>query len=148
MQCFQDHRLASVPPSSVGQVFGVPEGSMPGSRSNPNLPSKSQVVSPQPLRPLDRKPSSGGPRNRSPSTSTALSDLAQQGDDTIYRPYTLTNHSLIGKKQLNQLITLLDKEGGIRGSNRNADIALRSVRAKREADEAGGLANDGLRDVL
>jgi hypothetical protein len=118
-QEFEDHRLASVPPSSVGQVFGVPEGSMPGSRSNPNLPSKSQVVSPQPLRPLDRKPSSGGPRNRSPSTSTALSDLAQQG-----------------KKQLNQLITLLDKEGGIRGSNRNADIALRSVRAKREADEA------------
>jgi len=43
---------------------------------------------------------------------------------------------LIGKKQLNQLITLLDKEGG-RGGNRNADMALRSTRAKREADEAG-----------
>ncbi|KAF8272362.1 hypothetical protein EI94DRAFT_1776950 [Lactarius quietus] len=118
-QDFEDHRLASTPPG-VGQVFSVPEGStVPGSRSNPNLPSKMQVASPQPLRPLDRKPSSGGPRNRSPSTSTALSDLAQQG-----------------KKQLNQLITLLDKEGGIRGSNRNADNALRSVRAKREADEA------------
>ena len=51
--------------------------------------------------------------------------------------------SSIGKKQLNQLITLLDKEGGIRGSNRNADLALRSVRAKREADEAGVLAIDG-----
>ncbi|KAI9445530.1 hypothetical protein H4582DRAFT_2109166 [Lactarius indigo] len=102
------------------EVFNVPEGSaVPGSRSNPNLASKSQVASPQPLRPLDRKPSSGAPRNRSPSTSTALSDLAQQG-----------------KKQLNQLITLLDKEGGIRGSNRNAEIALRSVRSKREADEA------------
>ena len=121
---------------------------MPGSRSNPNLPSKSQVVSPQPLRPLDRKPSSGGPRNRSPSTSTALSDLAQQGDDTVYHPYTITNRSLIGKKQLNQLITLLDKEGGIRGSNRNADNALRSVRAKREADEAGVLAIEGFSDVL
>jgi hypothetical protein len=46
---------------------------------------------------------------------------------------------LIGKKQLNQLITLLDKEGGIRGSNRNADNALRSVRAKREAEDAGAL---------
>jgi hypothetical protein len=43
----------------------------------------------------------------------------------------------VGKKQLNQLITLLDKEGGIRGSNRNADLALRSTRAKREAEEAG-----------
>lgn len=43
----------------------------------------------------------------------------------------------VGKKQLNQLITLLDKEGGIRGSGRNADVALRSVRAKREAEEAG-----------
>jgi hypothetical protein len=44
---------------------------------------------------------------------------------------------LIGKKQLNQLITLLDKEGGIRGNSRNADIAFRSTRAKREAEEAG-----------
>jgi len=77
-------------------------------------------VSPQPLRPLDRNPSGGGPRNRSPSGSTtAFSDLAQHG-----------------KKQLNQLITLLDKEGGIRGSSRNADIALRSTRAKREAEDA------------
>jgi hypothetical protein len=47
----------------------------------------------------------------------------------------------IGKKQLNQLITLLDKEGGIRGSSRNADMALRSTRAKREADEAGDVDN-------
>jgi hypothetical protein len=31
----------------------------------------------------------------------------------------------------------LDKEGGIRGSSRNADMALRSTRAKREAEEAG-----------
>jgi hypothetical protein len=44
---------------------------------------------------------------------------------------------LIGKKQLNQLITLLDKEGGIRGSSRQADMALRSTRAKREAEDAG-----------
>ena len=48
-----------------------------------------------------------------------------------------TDRVLTGKKQLNQLITLLDKEGGIRGSHRNADIALRSTRAKREAEEAG-----------
>lgn len=48
---------------------------------------------------------------------------------------------LIGKKQLNQLITLLDKEGGIRGNSRNADITLRSTRAKREAEEAGDVHN-------
>jgi hypothetical protein len=35
----------------------------------------------------------------------------------------------------------LDKEGGIRGSSRNADMALRSTRAKREADEAGDVQN-------
>ncbi|KAI9512277.1 hypothetical protein F5148DRAFT_1163734 [Russula earlei] len=119
-QEFEDHRSAVVPPSNVNQAPIVPEGNtVLGTRSNPNLPSKSYVASPQPIRPLDRKPSSGGPRNRSPSGSTAFSDLAQHG-----------------KKQLNQLITLLDKEGGIRGSSRNADIALRSTRAKREAEEA------------
>ncbi|KAI0252694.1 hypothetical protein BJV78DRAFT_331476 [Lactifluus subvellereus] len=119
-QEFEDHRLAAVPSPNVAPAPSVPEScAVSGSRSNPNLPAKPYVVSPQPIRPLDRRPSSGAPRNRSPSTSTALSDLAQHG-----------------KKQLNQLITLLDKEGGIRGSSRNADVALRSVRAKREAEEA------------
>ena len=51
--------------------------------------------------------------------------------------HSYTDQISIGKKQLNQLITLLDKEGGIRGNSRNADMALRSTRAKREADEAG-----------
>ncbi|KAI0005390.1 hypothetical protein BJV74DRAFT_804021 [Russula compacta] len=120
-QEYEDHRSAVVPPLGVGQAPIVPESNtMASARSNPNFPSsKPYVASPQPLRPLDRKPSSGAPRNRSPSSSTAFSDLAQHG-----------------KKQLNQLITLLDKEGGIRGSHRNADIALRSTRAKREAEEA------------
>ncbi|KAI0307495.1 hypothetical protein B0F90DRAFT_1674209 [Multifurca ochricompacta] len=138
-QEFEDHRLASASsPSAVGQFPSAPEGStVPSSRSNPNLPSKSYIASPQPLRPLDRKPSGGAPRNRSPSTSTAFSDLAQHGDDIgVNRIHTQTDFPLTGKKQLNQLITLLDKEGGIRGSNRNADNALRSVRAKREAEDA------------
>jgi hypothetical protein len=56
-------------------------------------------------------------------------------------PQLRTDLISIGKKQLNQLITLLDKEGGIRGSSRNADMALRSTRAKREADEAGDVHN-------
>jgi hypothetical protein len=77
----QDYHSAVVPPSNVGQTSVVPESSAnPSARSHPNLPSsRSSVVSPQPLRPLDRKPSSGGPRNRSPSSSTAFSDLAQHG---------------------------------------------------------------------
>ena len=40
-----------------------------------------------------------------------------------------------GKKQLNQLITFLDKGGNAKESR--AGDALRTVRAKREADEAG-----------
>ena len=75
------------------------------------------VTGPQPLRPLDRRPSQGAHRNRSPSasaTSTALQDLAHQG-----------------KRQLNQLMTFLDRDGT------RSDNALRQVRAKREADEAG-----------
>ncbi|KAI0735515.1 hypothetical protein C8Q76DRAFT_611686 [Earliella scabrosa] len=74
------------------------------------------VTGPQPLRPLDRRPSQSAHRNRSPSasaTSTALQDLAHQG-----------------KRQLNQLMTFLDRDGA-----RN-DNTLRQVRAKREADEA------------
>jgi len=51
------------------------------SRSNPSLPSRPTVTGPQPLRALDRRPSGSGltGRNRSPSSSTAFSDLAHQG---------------------------------------------------------------------
>ena len=47
-----------------------------------------------------------------------------------------------GKRQLNQLMTFLDNKGGslkegVSGSR--GDAAIRSVRAKREADEAGEL---------
>ncbi|EKM49096.1 uncharacterized protein PHACADRAFT_202021 [Phanerochaete carnosa HHB-10118-sp] len=82
---------------------------------------KPAVTAPQPLRPVDRRPSmhqTGPARTRSPSTSTALQDLAHQG-----------------KRQLNQLITFLDKSGNAKEGNR-ADNALRTVRAKRDADDA------------
>lgn len=42
---------------------------------------------------------------------------------------------MIGKKQLNQLITFLDK--GANAKEPRTNDALRTVRAKREADEAG-----------
>lgn len=85
---------------------------------NPGGPSR--PTNPQPLRALDRKPSGSGPRNRSPSAGTGLSDLAHQG-----------------KKQLNQIIGgFLDKRGAPDGFGSRENQALRNVRAKREADEA------------
>ncbi|KAG5648266.1 hypothetical protein DXG03_006225 [Asterophora parasitica] len=93
------------------------------SRSNPSIPSRPTVTGPQPLRALDRRPSGSGPtgRNRSPTSSTAFSDLAHQG-----------------KKQLNQLIGFLDKGGAVKDSlgGGRENQALRTVRTKREADEA------------
>ncbi|CAL1696188.1 unnamed protein product [Somion occarium] len=79
------------------------------------------VTSPQPLRPLERRASGSvaTTRNRSPSSSTAFHDLAHQG-----------------KKQLNQLMTFLDKGNMKETLAGRSDNALRSVRAKREADEA------------
>ncbi|KAI0793371.1 hypothetical protein C8Q75DRAFT_848735 [Abortiporus biennis] len=82
-------------------------------------PYRPIVTAPQPLRPLDRRPSGSVPatRQRSPSSSTALQDLAHQG-----------------KKQFNQIVMgFLDKGNG---KDTRSDIALRTVRAKREAEEA------------
>lgn len=50
---------------------------------------------------------------------------------------SLSNFTLLGKKQLNQLMTFLDKGGAKEMGTRSGNDALRSVRAKREADEAG-----------
>jgi len=44
-----------------------------------------------------------------------------------------------GKKQLNQLMTRLDKDGSIRGGN--IDPAVRSARAQQEAEVAGWSIN-------
>ncbi|KAJ3502317.1 hypothetical protein NLJ89_g8943 [Agrocybe chaxingu] len=98
-----------------------PEQYSHNSKSNPSIPSRPTVTAPQPLRALDRRPSGSVPgRNRSPSSSTAFSDLAHQG-----------------KKQLNQLIGFLDKGGSVKDSlGGRENQALRTVRAKRDADEA------------
>ncbi|KAJ3760577.1 hypothetical protein EV360DRAFT_93483 [Lentinula raphanica] len=86
-------------------------------------PTRPTVTAPQPLRALDRRPSGSAPgaRNRSPSSNTAFSDLAQQG-----------------KKQLNSLMGFLDKSGSVKESlgGRENNNALRTVRAKRELEEA------------
>ncbi|KAI0733987.1 RhoGAP-domain-containing protein [Fomitopsis betulina] len=109
------------PPSPTdGQTVTSPHSAKP----NPGLGARPAIITaPQPLRPLDRRPSVGATSNhaRSPSTttSTTLQDLAHQG-----------------KKQLNQLITFLDKGGNMKDLSGRSDNALRSVRAKREADEA------------
>ncbi|KIJ68806.1 hypothetical protein HYDPIDRAFT_107059 [Hydnomerulius pinastri MD-312] len=122
----EDHRAAAAAPtqSTSNTPYGEQGGTaVTNSRSNPSLPTKPVVTAPQPLRPLDRRPSGTMPatRNRSPSTSGTFSDFAHHG-----------------KKQLNSLITFLDKGTGVKESLgvRSENSALRAVRAKREADEA------------
>lgn len=44
---------------------------------------------------------------------------------------------LPGKRQLNNLRTLIETKGGGRDGNPKAEAALRVVRAKRDADDAG-----------
>ncbi|KAI9572604.1 hypothetical protein HD554DRAFT_2202498 [Boletus coccyginus] len=123
----QDYKLtpASTPQPPSNATSGEPGvASMPNSRSNPVLPSRPVVAAPQPLRPIDRRPSGTThvARNRSPSTSgTSFSDFAQHG-----------------KKQFNQLMTFLDKGPTVKETLgvRSENNALRAVRVKREADEA------------
>ncbi|CAK5279930.1 unnamed protein product, partial [Mycena citricolor] len=104
----------SPPPSSVEHHINS------NPKPTPSVPLR--VTSPQPLRALERRPSGSAPsgRNRSPSSNTAFSDLAQQG-----------------KKQLNQLRGFLEKSGTVKEGAGREGHALKAVRAKREADDAG-----------
>ncbi|KAL0950641.1 hypothetical protein HGRIS_007429 [Hohenbuehelia grisea] len=117
-----------------------PYGSLHPSGSPPSKPT---VTAPQPLRALDRRasgttPSSrsrnrspaapGATRTRSPSVSGPFSDLAQQG-----------------KKQLNHLITFLDRDkdkGGGRSSTEGRD----NGRDKERDREPGRDSRDRDRD--
>lgn len=73
----------------------------------------------EPPRMRDRKTSGTGPHTHPRTLSNALSfsDLAQHG-----------------RKQLNQFITRLDKEGSMRGGN--VDLAARSARAMQDVETA------------
>ena len=105
----------------------------------PNAP-RPQVASPQPLRALDRRPSGTyGGRNRSPTSSTAFSDLAHQGLSVCFflKKKSIESSPIAGKKQLNQLIGFLDKGGVKDGLSGRENQALKTVRAKRDLDEAG-----------
>ncbi|EJF66392.1 RhoGAP-domain-containing protein [Dichomitus squalens] len=116
----EEYRSAAVvSPTSPQDPNVLPPLSKAPPPQNPNG-IRPVVTGPQPLRPLERRASQNVHRNRSPSasTSTALHDLAHQG-----------------KRQLNQLMTFLDKGGNVRDGGRS-DNALRLVRAKREAEEA------------
>ncbi|KAF5377182.1 hypothetical protein D9615_006332 [Tricholomella constricta] len=122
----EQKRAAAITPTSPLPTLPLDANQhhhLSNSRSNPSIPSRPIVTGPQPLRALDRRPSGSGPtgRNRSPTSSTAFSDLAHQG-----------------KKQLNQLIGFLDKGGAVKDSlgGGRENQALRTVRTKREADEA------------
>ncbi|KAJ4476619.1 hypothetical protein J3R30DRAFT_309536 [Lentinula aciculospora] len=114
----ESKRAAANPPTSPT----IPTSDYQGLSKSP-APSRPSVTAPQPLRALDRRPSGSipGARNRSPSSNTAFADLAQQG-----------------KKQLNTLMGFLDKSGSVKESlgGRENNSALRTVRAKRELEEA------------
>ncbi|KZV76944.1 RhoGAP-domain-containing protein [Peniophora sp. CONT] len=92
-------------------------------QGNHHFLSRSNASSPPPhSRPMERRASLGASRyrdrDRSPNSqqsSNAFQDIAQHG-----------------KRQLNQLMGLLDKNGTMR----NAESSLKMVRAKRETDEA------------
>ncbi|KAI5124481.1 hypothetical protein M0805_008363 [Coniferiporia weirii] len=113
----EDNKASAFPPSMPAGM-DAPVILAP-TRSNPN--TSPVVTNPQPLRPLARRASGHHPqsRNRSPSASNPLHDLAHQG-----------------KRQLNQLMTFLDNKSGTGASGVKGDLAIRTVRAKREADEA------------
>ncbi|KXN81114.1 Rho GTPase-activating protein 27 [Leucoagaricus sp. SymC.cos] len=119
----EQKKASSGPPIPLQPTQSVPEQHNNSFKNNGLGAGRPTVTAPQPLRALDRRPSGSGipARNRSPSSSTAFSDLAHQG-----------------KRQLNQLMGLLDKGGTGAGglSSSREHQALRAVRAKRDADDA------------
>lgn len=91
-QDVEDHKAASAQTHSQSHNAPRPEGTpqstlehyntpLTSTRTNPASQAKPVVTSPQPLRPLDRRPSGSmqSTRNRSPSSGTAFSDLASHG---------------------------------------------------------------------
>ncbi|KAF9807083.1 hypothetical protein IEO21_08394 [Rhodonia placenta] len=124
-QDVEDYKAAAaaVPvPLMSPTISNESHGSHHVSKPITSIAARPVVTAPQPLRPLDRRPSLGAPAThaRSPSAGTGLQDQAQGAV----------------KKGLNQLMTLLDKGGNMKDFAGRSDNALRSVRAKREADEA------------
>ncbi|KAF8213491.1 hypothetical protein K438DRAFT_1902556 [Mycena galopus ATCC 62051] len=109
---------AAAPPLSP-----TPMTASGGEHFKPTAPGAPlRVTSPQPLRALERRASVGATRtrDRSPSSgNTTFADLAQHG-----------------KKQLNQLRGFLEKSGTVKEGGGREPSALKTVRAKREADEA------------
>jgi hypothetical protein len=90
----------------------------------------------------DRKTSGTGPHThthtRTLSNALSFSDLAQHGNVLVANRIFCSSRSYIstGRKQLNQFITRLDKEGSMRGGN--VDLAARSARAMQDVERAGG----------
>ncbi|PPQ64732.1 hypothetical protein CVT26_002676 [Gymnopilus dilepis] len=106
----EQKRAAMATPGASSLTSPTPNAE--ASKLNSSNHARPIVTAPQPLRALDRRPSGSAPsgRNRSPSSSTAFSDLAHQG-----------------KKQLNQLIGgFLDKGGSVKDGGRESQ-ALRTV---------------------
>lgn len=104
----------------------------------PGKPNPQQGTNPQPQASggpqRGRQTSIGLPKGRDRSPGTSLSDLAHQGSFISNLLYYHWWDILLGKRQLNNLRTLIETKGG---TNAKAEHALRGVRAKREAEEAG-----------
>jgi hypothetical protein len=84
----QELRSAASTGQPTSPTVVTDSNALSGTKSGQGFPPIRPVVTaPQPLKPLDRRPSqSAGPtRNRSPSTSTALQDLAHQGAPSFFR---------------------------------------------------------------
>lgn len=120
----EDQKKAAISWVPLQSTQSIPEQQGGNPKSYGLNLGRPTVTSPQPLRALDRRPSSGPipARNRSPSSSTGpFSDFAHQGI-----------------RQFNQLKGLLDKSTAVKdslgGSRENQ--ALRAVRTKRDAEEA------------
>ncbi|TFY83128.1 hypothetical protein EWM64_g882 [Hericium alpestre] len=121
-QEYEDYKAMATATSPTSQPATSFQESFTSPRDlKQQIPLTKSITGPQPLRPLERRASVGTPanRNRSPSGSGALSDLAHQG-----------------KRQLNQLMTFLDKGGNASGGSRSTENSARAVRAKREAEDA------------
>ncbi|KAJ6519438.1 hypothetical protein C8R45DRAFT_1118001 [Mycena sanguinolenta] len=111
---------AAAPPLSPTPMMASGTDHVNSKPTAPGAPIR--VTSPQPLRALERRASGGAPkaRDRSPSAgTTTFADLAQHG-----------------KKQLNQLRGFLEKSGTVKEGGGREPSALKTVRAKREAEEA------------
>ncbi|KZP00770.1 RhoGAP-domain-containing protein [Calocera viscosa TUFC12733] len=129
-QDVEDHRAQERAIEMQKQLLSTPMSPPQGpSTSSSNLGTMQQTVSPIPL-----PPSTGAPmqRARSPSASGGLSDLAQHGKKQFGQLMNFLNERRDGREGNGPL----SKDAPTLPSTERGPGPMRSVKAKREADEA------------